>query len=290
MQGADFCAWRANPLHHVLPKKSVCFYTHSAEVWTAACMQSGAWTKPWLWRAEWGHSAFSQSVAPAHPDPKNAFCTTALMRKCSFLSELSLSISTLDGELEAVQLEAGSVSLCFVQLTLRKNLWWNWEWSLDQTLIPRNHSCSAITQGTLLSLRLWWLNGNSPPFIVLTQRIKGFSSVYQLKHGIFGTIRVRVFWSDISAFNPPDIHPVLIYSVPRQNCSERVSPFQLLCRLQVTLLGTPTHHMNQCKTGTKGSHCKPNSLLRTENPQLTEQCGVEPLELFCLTPAHLFCF
>lgn len=59
-----------------------------------------------------------------------------------------------------------------------------------RSINSRNHSCSAITQGILLFLRLWWLKSNSPPLVVLTQRIKAFSSVYELKHGIFGAISV----------------------------------------------------------------------------------------------------
>lgn len=57
---------------------------------------------------------------------------TALMSKCFFLSELSLSASTWDGEFQAVQLKVGSASLCCVQLTLRRSLWCSWEWILDQ--------------------------------------------------------------------------------------------------------------------------------------------------------------
>lgn len=125
-----FCAWRANPLPCSL--QNMCVFTPPLQ----RCGQlhtCRAEVEPSHGCGEQDRGLWAQPVmAPARPDPNNASHTVAPVTKCSFPSELSLGVSTLDGEFKAVHLRVGSVSLCCLQLTFRRNLWWSWEWILDQ--------------------------------------------------------------------------------------------------------------------------------------------------------------
>lgn len=126
--GADFCAWRANPQYHSV-LQDICVSLQPRCRGVHSCTRAGQSLSQAMAVGSRRGSGLSQSVAPAHPDPNNASYTAAPMS--SFLSELSLSVPTLDSEFKAVQVKVGSVSWCYVQLTLRRSLWWSWEWILD---------------------------------------------------------------------------------------------------------------------------------------------------------------
>lgn len=100
----DFCALRASPLHHVLPQKaSVLLHPHCRGVDSCTSARQSLNQAVSVDR-RMGRTlcaAISHSVSPAHLDPSNSLRTRVPTCKFSFPSELSLSISTLDGRFKA---------------------------------------------------------------------------------------------------------------------------------------------------------------------------------------------